>query len=158
MRWALYSLRVAPLSNGAIGRMGLEVGDELLGPVPGPRPGPVTRHHHADADGVVVGVEEAAARDATRAADRLDVDALVGPEPEAVFDDVRRQRQHLFDTEGVMGGVGRRRQPGFLGEKRVDAVAGDHDLGVDVALRPVGPDARDLPRRVAPQAGGRPSR
>ena len=63
---------------GGDGRVGLEVGDQLLGAHLGL--GQVGEgQHHADAHGVGVGVEEAAAGDPPGAPEHLDVDALVRP-------------------------------------------------------------------------------
>ena len=65
--------------------MVLQVGDQLLGADPGL--GQLGEgQHHADADRVGVGVEEAAAGDAPGAPEHLDVDTLVALHPEALVD------------------------------------------------------------------------
>ena len=133
--------------------MRLERPDQFLGPRLGRRQ-PVKSDHHAHADGVEAGVEEAAAGDPAGAADHLDVQALVTGQPEPLFYHLARQREGLLDSQRGVRRVGARQQPGLLGQEGVHSVAGDHDPGVNVAARPVGAHAGDPAGRIPQQAGG----
>ncbi len=133
--------------------MGFEVGEHFFGPSSGLREAG-QREHHTDADGVAVGVKEAAAGDVSGAAEDFEVRAVVAAEPEAFLDRLARQREGFLHAEGVLLGVGLREQAGLLGEERVHSVAGDDQLRSDVAVGPVGSDADDAAGGVAQQLGG----
>ena len=111
--------------------------------------------HHAERDGVEVGVEERAAVHAGGAADDLDVDAVAAADREALLDRAAGERDRLLHADRVVVRVRGAVQTGFLGEEAVHAVAGDHDLGVHVAVGAVGADADHRAALVADEAGGR---
>ena len=91
-------LQLAVLHQRCDGRVLLQRGDDLLGPLL-LRAQLVELQHDADRDGVEVGVEEAAAVDTAGGADDLDVDALAAAHAEALVDHFLGQRQRLLHAE-----------------------------------------------------------
>ena len=145
-------LDLTALDEWGDGRMGLEVGDDLLGSaLLGGELGQL--EDDADGQGVEVGVEESTAVHAPGGTDHLDVDAVVATHCEPLVDGVLGKGQGLLHPEGVVVGLGRRIEPGFLGQEAVHPITGDDHLGRQVAVRTIGPNPDHATLAIADQPG-----
>ena len=101
-------------------------------------------HQASDAErnAFLVGVDEAHAGHATRdGAGRLDHGAFVALEIEARLDGFARQEVHFLDRERDIVGLRPRAQVGAGAEQAVHALGKHDDVGVHLAIMPVGAHA-----------------
>ena len=103
--------------------------------------------HEAQADGILVGVQEATAHAAMGAITHEQHGrALALGRKETVLDGTGRQLEELLDAHSHFVALGTRDAEGPLGQKRVHTLGQNHDLGGDLIVS--GLDADDRARLV----------
>ena len=86
--------------------------------------------------------------------DDLEVCAFIAAHAEARFDFFAGKGQHFFHTQSEVLGAGMGVQPCFLGQERVDPIAGDNDLRAYVTVAIGAYSTHDAPAVVQQSSGG----